>query len=956
MTGDPAEWPSRSFTFGPFVLIPERQLLLQRGTPVRIGNRAMDMLTLLVERPGDVVSKRDLLSHVWPDTIVEEGNLKVNMTALRRALGDGAGAARYIATVTGRGYRFIAPVQKFEASGPSLALTAAVTDGHHLPAETTRIFGRADTIDTVRRDLNESRLVSIVGAGGIGKTTVAIAAARAAARERADGAAFIDLATIGDSQFVPTAIASALGLGMTAGDPLASVVHVLKSQQKVLLLDNCEHLLAAVAAAVDRLTRDLADVRIIATSREPLRLRGERVHRLRGLECDPHESPKADEARTFPAVELFATRASERAGYRLTDADAPAVAEICRRLDGNALAIELAATQTAAFSPARILQMLDDSFRLLNLGPRGAPPRQQSLLATLDWSYSLLSEPEAALLRAISVFAGIFSADGATAVSNRRPAEVVDALAQLAAKSLLAMDNNAEIVSYRLLETTRAYCIERLRISGEDKAVRRRHAEHVCAVLEQAESEWSQRPAREWSAAYGHVVDDLRAALAWAGPDEANRPLRIRLTVAGLLLWNHFSLIEECHAHVSRAVEELDAAGLGGTALEMKFKLWLGGSTMITRGLKPQAMDALRRAWWIADQIGDTDYRHRCLMLIAAYELFTGEYDAGMRTIETFASVAAADDPSILPEGEVHLGIAELFLGRLQDARRRFEALQRRDLRYFNGSYSVRYMADIVVLLECALSQVQWLTGFPDTAARTATAAFERARPAHHHLSLNNALTYACPIFYWSGRYEECGRYVELLTEHVTRQGLITRRPIASFYRAALAYTQSGASSVGIDDLKQAIEEFRNVNYLARMPYYLSVLADALAHGGQLGEAETTLRTALDIAHAQNESWCLPELLRVQASILTAQGRPDDAEAILVEAMALAREIGALSWRLRAANDLATLWQVRSRADDARRLLLPVYTEFTEGFATRDLMVTASLLASLSRPEGHVAV
>ncbi len=432
-------------------------------------------------------------------------------------------------------------------------------------------------------------------------------------------------------------------------------------------------------------------------------------------------------------------------------------------------------------------------------------------------------------------------------------------------------------------------------------------------MLEQAASEWSQRPAREWGANYGPVVDDLRGALAWVGRDEANRSLRIRLTVAGLLLWNHFSLIEECHVHVSRAVEELDAAGLAGTAFEMKFKLWLGGSTMITRGLKPQAMDALRRAWEIANQVGDTDYRHRCLMLIAAYELFTGEYDAGMRTIETFASAAAADDPSILPEGEVHLGIAELFLGRLQSAQRRLESLQQRDLRYFNGSYSVRYMADIVILLECALSQVQWLRGFPDAAARTADAAYERARPAHHHLSLNNALTYSCPIFYWSGRYEECGRYVDLLAEHVTRQGLVTRRPIARFYRAALAFAQGDTSSDTIDGLKWAIEEFRSFNYLTRMPYYLGVLADAYAKRGLLGDAQTTIQAAFDCAAAQNERWCVPEVLRIRAAILTAEGRSDDAEAALVESMAIAREIGALSWRLRAANDLAKLWQGRSR-------------------------------------------
>ena len=229
--------------------------------------------------------------------------------------------------------------------------------------------------------------------------------------------------------------------------------------------------------------------------------------------------------------------------FELNDADAPAVAEICRRLDGLALAIELAATRIDAFGVGGLLQQLDDRFRLL-VGRRAGPERHRTLTATLDWSYSLLSEREAALLRAVSVFAGVFGVDGATAVSNVQPAEVADTLAQLAAKSLLAMELDADGITYRLLETTRAYCLERLRVSGEDQAVRRRHAEHVCAVLERAASEWSQRPAREWGAAYGRVVDDLRVALAWAGRDAANRSLRIRLTVAGLLLWNHFSLTE----------------------------------------------------------------------------------------------------------------------------------------------------------------------------------------------------------------------------------------------------------------------------------------------------------------------------------------------------------------------------------------------------------------------------
>ena len=326
MTGNLAERPPRSFAFGPFVLIPERQLLLKDEAPVRIGSRALDILTALVERSGDLVSKRELFSRAWPDTFVEEGNLKVNMAALRRTLGEGPGNAQYIATVIGRGYRFVAPVQASVSAELALASTSAASGDHGLPTGTTRIFGRTDAIDAIRRDLDETRLVSIVGAGGIGKTTVAIAAAHAAARQRANGATFIDLATISDSQFVAPAIASALGLGMTGGDPLASVVLALKFQQKVLLFDNCEHLLPAVAAAVDRLARQLDEVRILTTSREPLRIRGERVHRLRGLECDP-----SAESRGGRRSQVSRGRAVRRACRRAVGISADG----CRRPGGG---------------------------------------------------------------------------------------------------------------------------------------------------------------------------------------------------------------------------------------------------------------------------------------------------------------------------------------------------------------------------------------------------------------------------------------------------------------------------------------------------------------------------------------------------------------------------------------------------------------------------------------------
>jgi predicted ATPase len=705
----------------------------------------------------------------------------------------------------------------------------------------------------------------------------------------------------------------------------------------------------ASAACAGRILAEAANIKILVTSREPLQLSGERVRRLPGLGTPPtSEHLDAQEALTFPAIQLFVDRATDRLdSFKLGDAEAPAVAEICRRLDGIALAIELAATRIDAFGAGGLLGQLDNRFRLL-VGRRSGPERHRTLAATLAWSYSLLTEGEAALLCAVSVFAGVFDIDGAAVVAGRAPDETADMLAQLCAKSLLVADLDSDGIAYRLQETTHTYCQDKLRAGGSEHAVRQRHAEHTHAMLERAAREWAQRPADEWADSYRRVLGDLRAALAWTGQDAPDGPLAIRLTVAGLLLWNHFSLTEECRRHVSHAVEELDAAGLSGTPFEMELKLWLGCSTMLTREFRSQAMAALQRAMEIAIETGNTDYRLRCLMMIAIYELFAGEHEAGRRTLEEFAVVAGMADPSVLPEGDVHMGIAELFLGRLERSRRRLENLAQRDLRYF-GSYTVRYLSDPIVLVRSVLSHVQWLTGCAGTAMRTAAATVDSARQATHHLSLNNALSYACPVFYWTGQYDECGRYVAMLDEHVARHGLASRRPVASFYGAALAYVRGGSSPETIAALQRAIEDFRNINHLARMPWYLSVLADALAHGGRIGEAESTIRMALDTAQAQDERWCLPEVLRVQATISTLQGWVEEAEQLLARAMAHAGETGALSWRLRAAIDLARL-----RPDGARKLLMPVFSQFTEGFATRDLVAAAAIIGGPAPPRSTV--
>ncbi|MET0348861.1 MAG: hypothetical protein ABW067_03635, partial [Rhizobacter sp.] len=297
-------------------------------------------------------------------------------------------------------------------------------------------------------------------------------------------------------------------------------------------------------------------------------------------------------------------------------------------------------------------------------------------------------------------------------------------------------------------------------------------------------------------------------------------------------------------------------------------------------------------------------------------------------------------------EGEVHLGIGELLLGRLQRARRRFEALERRDLRYF-GSYGVRYQSDPQVTTGAVLAQVLWLTGSPERAKRTAEAAITLAEGNRHHLSLNNILAYACPVFFWSGDFDRCAQVVARLDAHVARHGIAARRPLAAFYRAALDAACHGPSADGVERLRHAVEDFARARHLARMPYYLSVLAETQLRAGFVADADATVRQALAVAREQNEGWCLPEVLRVQAAVLVASGHPAEAGARLLTSMAKAQAVGALSWHLRAATDLAALWRGGPKEAVATATLKALLDQFTEGFTTRDLRAAAEAVSGL---------
>ncbi|WP_201696610.1 ATP-binding protein [Paraburkholderia hiiakae] len=463
--------------------MPAQRLLLDGDTRVRLGSRAIELLAALVECPGKVVTRKELMDRGWPGSVVEESNLKVQIAALRKALGETHLDPRFLATVAGQGYRFIAPVK----SATPVVDNALTHDGprvmHNVPAGLMRLIGRSADIDSILERLSCARIVTVTGTGGVGKTSIALAVARSIVEQSRCDVWFVDLSTLCAARLVPCAVAKAVGVSVRCGDiATALAAHFgVQSRPQLLVIDNCEHVVEAAAAFIERIVCATSHVRVLATSREPLQVTGETVFRLEPL-ASPVESAQlsAREALRYPAIQLFAERAAARCSeFELHDGNVPVVAEICRRLDGIPLAIGLAAARLDAFCVSELLAQFDDRFIALGRGQRTGPLRHRNLLATLDWSHQLLRQVERVVLRRLGVFADAFCLDSAIAVATEgelRSTRITDALSSLVAKSMVSAEMAGDGMRYRLLATTRDYARRKLAEAGELDRVAGRYA------------------------------------------------------------------------------------------------------------------------------------------------------------------------------------------------------------------------------------------------------------------------------------------------------------------------------------------------------------------------------------------------------------------------------------------------------------------------------------------------
>ena len=463
--GEPARdlLDRRVISFGPFQLWIAERRLLKDDVPLAVSSRSLDILIALVERAGEVVGKKELVARVWPDVIVGESSLRVYVAALRKALGDGRDGMRYIANVPGRGYSFVAPITLTPRD------TAPPTEHlSKLPPKLLRMIDRQETIERVCAQLLEHPFVTIVGPGGMGKTTVGVAVAHALVREFAGAVFFVDLASVAVPSLVAEAVGSAMGFPTRTDEPVSSLIAYLEQRRLMLVLDNCEHLIESVAVLAERICRAAPRVHILATSRESLRAEGEYVYELPRLEVPPEDSAlTAAEALAFPAVRLFVERATADGNrIELNDADARVVAGICRRLDGIALALELAAGSVRAHGICGTAELLEQRFGLLWQGRRTALPRHRTLNALLDWSYNLLAEHEQRVLRRLSIFAGGFTLEAAQAVgadTNATTQEVFEALTNLVNKSLVYSQIGESLAQIPAAPYDEGLCIDEAR-------------------------------------------------------------------------------------------------------------------------------------------------------------------------------------------------------------------------------------------------------------------------------------------------------------------------------------------------------------------------------------------------------------------------------------------------------------------------------------------------------------
>ncbi len=938
--------PSRDvISFGPFRLYTGERLLTRDGTPVELGGRALDILIALVSARNGVVSKKDLLSRVWPDVTVEESSLRFHIAGLRKMLGDGKDGVRYITTLAGRGYCFVAPVSRVRLEAE------AVADFRYanLPSRLVGLIGREGDLEHVVARLEVARFVTVVGAGGVGKTTLAIAVGHELKEAFVGAVLFIDLSPLSDPDIISGTVASMLGLPVRSDDATPNLIAYLRDKRILLILDTCEHLVDAVAALAARIFIGTSAVHILATSREALQVDGEQVYRLDPLACPPEDAVvTAAIARTFPAPQLFVERAVA-SGARLDfgDAEAAIVVSICRKLGGVTLAIELAARRVQAYGLHQTAALLDQRLILLWLGPRTAPPRQRTLQASLDWSYGLLSDVERLVLRRLAVFVGRFTLDAALAVArsaNVDDAAVFSAIDSLITKSMVAPSPVGAMMRYRLLDTTRAYTLAATTDDPDVANVRVRHATYFQRWLEQNGEESATLSSGVERSLHFADLNNVRVALEWCFGEEGDLGTGIKLAAAAAPVFLATSLLPECYRWSQRAIVALDGASRGEEE-EMRLQASFGAASMHIYGPSDAARAALSRSLAIAEARGNVPTQVGVLGTLSMFCTRDGEFkialDYGKRAL---AIAETCEDLDATALAKSTLGRALHFVGDHNSARSELEA----SYQHWSRAQRTYLGLDDRILVGLGLARSLWVQGHPAEAEDRARETVKDAESSANAVSLALALAWVPDVFIWSGDLGTAEEHADRLVAHAQSHSLVPYLYVGHAYKGTLAIHRGNPKS-GVETLRDCLKHFHAVHYEMRNTEFKIVLAQGLLAMRRADDAITLIDSTIALVEENGDFFFMPEALRIKGCALLSRQQPqvEDAQACFMQSLDLSRRQAARAWELRSAIDLVRVLAQRGEAEFGRALLESVFAQFAQGRDTTDLRTAKRLLAEL---------
>ncbi len=955
-----------------------RRELRISGSRVPIGGRTFEIIDVLVDSAGELVTKDELMNRIWPGAIVLENTLQVHVAAVRKALGPYRSLLR---TESRRGYRLIgdwtvgpkhttrAPIdlQRTSASNGTLRT--------NFPASITRLVGRASALQRLQSLISAYRVVTLTGPGGIGKTALALTVARDVCGEFADGGWLVELASLSDQGLVPTVVAGVLGLRIESDIiSAAAVADAIGDKKLLLVLDSCEHVVNAAANLADVLVRSCPHVTVLSTSREVLRIDGEHVYRVLPLDVPPADEEAADDILAYSAVELLVARIKEAdVSFVPETVDLSSITAICRHLDGIPLAIEFGAARAATLGLQTVASGLTDRFALLTAGRRTALPQHRTLRAALDWSYNLLPESERLLLSRLAVFPGGFTVDAAAVVVNDAISDasaVSDGIANLGTKSLIVLRSDAG-PRFNLLETIRAYALEKLAQRGDYSAAARRHAEYFRDLLVSVAESTTYFLDADDLVRCGRELDNVRAALDWSFSSDGDLAVGEALTAAFASIWMQISsqavagptelrampLAREIRDRVQKLLARQGSDLELSAALKRQMFTAYSMALAMTHEPIERSGTAIRRAQRLSEGTGDIELRLHLLWCQWSSELLSGDDRTCLITARSMRDLAQrSTDGATRLMGDRYLGTSLLYAGRLHEARIHLQRFVDHYVAPGNGRHTAVFHYDQHLLARSKLALILCLSGHIDDACREAHVVFNEAQAPGKGFTFCWVLHECnCRVRIMTGDLAAAETSIGALSDSATKINSALWKSVATAWQGKLLI-ERGAFAEGVERLRRAFDARDQAGWRFCEAEFLGYLAEGLAALGQLDAAGDTVERAISRAEQSGQHLYHAELIRLRGELLlraSADTQATEAEDCFRRAGELARAQGVLLWELRNAISVARLRIIQGRAGEATRLVEPVFGRFTQDFQTPDLRAARALLDGPIRRGAH---